>query len=291
MATTGLIFAFAALLGWTFGDWLLQKSARLVGDFKTILYVSLMGTIGLLPFVADEIISFIKIPTALLLLILTGVMIFFSTFFDVEALKKGKIAVIEPIFGLELPITVAFSILFWNERPSLIQYILIGGAGIGIILAVTEHHTHIHYHKRILEKGVLLAGLGAIVMGVVNFLIGISAQTTSPLMAIWFTSGVITVLCIIYLAVTRQKINILSDFKKYPRIIIGTAILTNAAWIFFAFAATLIPISLATTISESYIALVVLLGLFVNKEKLKWHQLAGIALAIINILLLSWLAK
>ena len=80
---------------------------------------------------------------------------------------------------------------------------------------------------------------------------------------------------------------ILSDFTKNLKITLTTSIFDNGAWIFFAFAASLIPISIATTVSESYIALVVCLGLFLNKEKVRWHQLVGVTVAITSIIILS----
>ncbi|MDI6821251.1 MAG: hypothetical protein QMD65_03755 [Patescibacteria group bacterium] len=52
-----------------------------------------------------------------------------------------------------------------------------------------------------------------------------------------------------------------------------------------------LAISIATTISENYIALTVLLGVFINKEKLQRHQFFGIAIAIISVLVLSYINK
>jgi len=134
---------------------------------------------------------------------------------------------------------------------------------------------------------VLFAALGAIVMGLVNFMVGVSSQETSPLMAIWFTNVVFTLCCIIYMARITGFSGILSDFTKNLKITLTTSIFDNGAWIFFAFAASLIPISIATTVSESYIALVVCLGLFLNKEKVRWHQLVGVTVAITSIIILS----
>jgi uncharacterized membrane protein len=58
----------------------------------------------------------------------------------------------------------------------------------------------------------------------------------------------------------------------------------------FAKSATLIPIGLTTAISESYIALAVLLGLYFNKEKLRYHQFIGIGIIIAGVIALSYLA-
>lgn len=283
----GIFFALAALASWTFGDFFIQKSVRLVGDIKTLVYIGVVGIIGIYPFVAKELPPLFAHPTLLLLLTLTGAVIFFAAIFDFEALKHGKLAIVEPVLGMELPVTIALSVVLWGEHPTLVQYLLMMTAFIGIILAITLHHTHLHYHKRIFEKGVLFAALGSIVMGLVNFLVGVSSQETSPLMAIWFTNVVYTLCCFIYMATKTGFGGIVRDFTHNLKITLTTSVFDNAAWVFFAFAASLIPISIATTISESYIAFVVLLGLLINKEKIQWHQFVGAALAIGSIILLS----
>jgi drug/metabolite transporter (DMT)-like permease len=88
---------------------------------------------------------------------------------------------------------------------------------------------------------------------------------------------------IVYIGV----VGIISDFSQNLKLTLTTSIFDNAAWIFFASAASLIPISIATTVSESYIAFAVCLGLLLNKEKVQWHQFAGIAIAVASIVALS----
>ncbi len=287
MHILGIVFAFLALACWTFGDFFIQKSVRVVGDLKTLIYIGVVGIIGIFPFIYKELAPLSGDATRLLLLTFTGVVIFFAAIFDFEALKRGKLAIVEPVLGMELPVTIALSVILWSERPSLAQFLLMASAFFGIILAITIHHTHLHYHKRIFEKGVLFAALGSIVMGLVNFMVGVSSQETSPLMAIWFTNLAFTLCCFIYMFVKKDFRGIFSDFIKNLKITLTTSIFDNAAWIFFASATSLIPISIATTVSESYIAFVVCLGLFLNREKIRWHQLVGIAVAIASIVILS----
>lgn len=205
---------------------------------------------------------------------------------DFEALRQGKIAIIEPVLSAELPVTVVLATFLWGEGLSLPQVILVSSTFFGILLAMTTHHTHLHYHRRIFEKGVFLAIIGSIVMGGVNFLMGASSQTTSPLMAIWFTNIATLVLTTIAL-LWRREFLFTKDFKKHWKLILGTSFLDNGAWTFYAFATSLIPIAIATTISESYIALSVLLGIFISREKLKYHQIIGIIVAIASVIILS----
>lgn len=283
---TGVVFAFVALVSWGFGDFFIQRTTRLVGSWKALFFIGIVGFVGLFPFVRNDLTSLDA--THLLLLGVLGIVVVFAALFDFEALRRGKIAIVEPIIGLELPITVGLSLTLANEVVSTLQMLLIGIVFIGIMLAITEHHTRLHYHKRIFERGVILAGVGAVGMALTNFLVGVSSQDISPLVTIWFAHSLLGVVCGMYLFYKGEFVYLITDIKSNPTPIIGQSILDNVAWVSFAKATTIIPIAIATTISESYIALAVLLGLFVNKEKLKVHQIMGVFLATVGVVILSY---
>jgi len=283
----GVLFALGALVCWTFGDFFIQRGTRTVGNWKTLFYIGALGSIVLLPFVAREIGATLSNPSNAIILLLLVIVTLFTALFEFEALKRGKIAVVEPVMSLELPITIGLSLALWGERLSATQGILSLVVFIGIMLAVTIHHSHLHYHKRIFEKGFILAGIGAVGMALVNFLTGVGSQTTSPLFTIWFLHSTLAIICLFYFLYRGETKSILADIRRYPKTIVALSIFDNLAWISFAYAVRYIPISIATTVSESYIALAVLLGIFVNREKLKPHQFVGIALAIGGVILLS----
>jgi len=48
---------------------------------------------------------------------------------------------------------------------------------LGVLLSITIHHTHLHYHKRIFEKGAAFAGLAAVGTALTDFLVGVSSQS------------------------------------------------------------------------------------------------------------------
>lgn len=283
----GILFALGALVCWAFGDFYIQRTARKIGIWKSLFFISLIGAFGLYPFIADDLVATLSNPGQLLIMTLASVVMFFAALFDFEALKQGKFAIIEPILGIELPMTVALSMVFLREQLSVQQLLLIVMVFIGLVLAVTIHRKHLQYHRRILEKGVILAGLGAIGMGLTNFLAGVAAQEVSPLMAYWFICLEVLIFCLIYLICTKQIATLMPDFKRYTGLILKEGILDNLAWVCFMYAVLYIPISIAITISESYIALGVLLGLVVNKERLKPHQKLGVALTVMGVILLA----
>ena len=283
---TGIVFALLALLSWAFGDFLIQRTVRAVGDLRTLLWIDGIGAIVLLPFVVRDFpASFYN--SAGLTLATAGIVIFFTALMEFEALRRGKISVIEPVMSSEMLVTVALAVTLWGEKLSPLHLLLVGTTFVGILLAVTIHHTHLHFHRRIFEQGVALAAGGAITMGVVNFLVGASSQSVSPLFVIWWSNVVTLALAVGYLAFRGGFGALAADLRSHGKLILGVSVVDNAAWVFYALAASLIPIAIATTVSESYVALAVLLGIFVNHEKVRWHQGVGIAIAIGSVLLLS----
>ncbi len=280
MALFGILFAVGALIFWGFGDFFIQRATREIGIWKSLFFISLTAVVILLPFIQGEIGEVLNNPKGLSFLLMAGVAIFAAALLIFESMKVGKLAIIEPILSLELPVAVTLGVFLAHENLNLVQLILIGVVFIGVVLAMTKHHTHLHYHKRIFERGVLYAFFGAMIMGATNFLIGISSQETSALLTIWFTSLMIAVFCFIYFVIKGRVKSLAGDLKKHIKAITSSSVLDNAAWISYAFATTYIPISIATTISESYIALAVGLGILVNKEKVNWHQIVGIVLAV-----------
>ncbi len=285
----GIFFAFIALISWGFGDFFIQKTVRVIGNTKALFLIGAVGFVALFPFVRSELLFLER--SDLVLLTLLSLVVVFAAYFDFEALRRGKIAIVEPIIGLELPITVGLSIALAGESLTLAQLLLIALISVGIVLAITEHHSRLRYHKRILEKGVILAGIGAVGMALVNFLVGVSSREISPLLTIWFAHSFLALVCGAYLFSAGQFRSLMEDIKQYPKPILGQSILDNLAWAAFAVATTTIPIAIATAITESYIALAVLLGLCIGRERLRSHQIIGAFLATAGVVILSVISQ
>lgn len=260
-----------------------------MGSWKTLFLIGFIGLIVLFPFVRKEIL--ILQVGELVLLGALGVVILFTALFDFEALRRGKIAIVEPVMSIELPITVALGVTLANESLTFIQVFFIVMVFAGILMAVTFTNVRKRLGKGVLERGVIFAGIGAVGLALVSFLTGVASQRISPLMAIWFSNLIFTLICFVYILVRREFGSMFSEIKKHPAVVLGMSVMDNSAWVAYAFATTYIPISIAITISEGYVALAALLGIFVSREKLKPHQKFGIALTIIGVLFLAYFSE
>ncbi len=286
----GIGFAFLALLSWGVGDFLIQRSTRQLGDLAALFYVTVFGSIMFLPFVFSDFLELIKnSPQDLGILFLTAVIIMVAAIFDFKALRLGKISVVEPVFAFEVPITVILGMVFINEFLTSTQLFLIFFLVLGIVLIAVKKFSDFKNIR--LEAGVWLALAATCGMGVVNFLFGLSARETSPLMINWFINIFIAFVLLCHFVFSKKIKETINLWRSHRSLIISVSIIDNFAWLFFAAATTFIPIAIATGFSESYIALAAGLGLVFNKEKLKLHQWVGLVVVILAVTFLAFVTK
>ncbi len=281
----GVTLAFTALVLWGVGDFLMQKSTRVFGDWISLLYVSLFGAVVIFPFVYKDVL--LLSSQDLLILFVASFVILIAALLDLEALKQGKISIVEPIYALEIPITAMLAAGFLGEILSGTEVVLIITLMIGVMLLSLES---LHYIKNIrLEKGVRLAVAATITMGVVNYLFAVGARETGFLMVNWFTNTVLAIVCFAYLIRKKLLSHAYTLVVKHKKLAFFTSVFDNGAWIAYSGSMALIPAAIATGISEAYIALAALLGLIFNREKLLFHQWVGFFIVIISAIYLAYL--
>lgn len=285
----GVLAAFVALFCWGIGDFLIQRSARKFGDWETLFAITAIGVLMLVPFVLEDMKPlFSSINADLIFLIFVSSVLLIAALLDFEALKRGKIAVIEPVLALEIPVSTTLAFAIFSEALSLTETALIIIIVAGIILVSTKLH-HLQ-RKKWIEKGVIIASLGALFMGASNFLVGYASRITNPLLTMWFTNLFIAVVCLFFLLRKNRLGNMVEDIKHNQKLMLTVSIIDNLAWIAFAVSMSLIPIAISVAISESYIALAALLGIWINKERLLAHQKTGLVVALLGAVMLASIA-
>lgn len=282
----GIALAFVAMLSWGFGDFMIQKSARKLGDFETLFLISGFGVVLLLPFVFKNIPAVLaNSGNSLIILSVASVVIFIGALLDFEALKAGKLAIVEPIWSLEIPAAAIAAYFILGERISITQIVLIISLVVCLFLVGLKNKDI--SKKFFLEKGVFIALFGAIVMGLANFLMGWGGRVSDPLMVCFFTNVIMTLFTGVYLVYVGKLSKTFLDIGRDFRLVIPMCIADNVAWIAFVFAMFLAPIAIATALSESYILVAVLLGLAINHERIHTHQKVGLVGAILTAVILA----
>ncbi len=278
--SVGIGLAFVAMLCWGIGDFLIQKSTRKIGDFETLFLITLFGALVLLPFVYDDLPALLSAEATRerTILLSAALILFVAALLEFESLRRGKIAVVEPVWSLEIPFAVLLAFLVLGERLNGIQILLIVSLIIGLFLV--SFRGKILSHRVFLERGVLLSLLAAATMGIANFFVGWGARLTDALTVNFIINVVITVLTGLYLLFRGRLHKTFRDLVVYRAALLPMMVTDNAAWVAFAFSMTLVPIGIATGLSESYIIIAVILGLAVGRERLEFHQKVGLVAAV-----------
>jgi len=289
IATIGIICALLTMLSWGIGDFLIQRSTRKFGNWETLFLITFFGAIVLLPFTFSKISTFLQIGGApFWIIIIASATMLVAAITEFESLRIGKISIVEPIWSMEIPVSVFLAFVILRERLSVAVIVLIVALLTGLILLSAKEKGR--FKKMLFEKGAVVALLGAILMGSTNFFVGWGARETDPLMVNFVMNVILLVISGGFLIIKGKFFKTFSDLKQNTKPLLIMMILDNGAWIAFAYAMIYAPIGIAVALSESYIIIAVMLGIFVNKETLQGHQKIGLVVAIISAVILAILA-
>ena len=282
----GLLAAFTALFAWGVGDFFIQRTTRALTVARSLFFLGLVGALTLLPWALPQLPRLWQNPRIGWLLLATAVIALVVAPINLTAFRRGKIAVVEPIMGLELPLTVSLAVAVGGERLTWPQLGLIVAVFAGIVLAAAQRPRRGDL-RTLLEAGSLLALVGAFGSALGNFVLGTLSQLDSPILGVWFSHAALAVGCGLYLVARGEVRALATDLRHHPGLILAQGSLDTVAWVGYALATTTLPISVATTISQSYVAVAVLLGIAVNRERLRPHQWAGVTAAVAGVIALA----
>mgnify|MGYP001589684440 FL=1 len=210
---------------------------------------------------------------------------FIGAFLDLESLKEGKLDIVEPIWSFEIVSSslLAFFVLGETVSPLQILFIILLIASLMLVSLRTLHFERRH----LVEKGVYIALLAAVTMGAANFLIGVGSRNVDAITIKWGMDIFLAIGSGIFMLKNGEFKSLRRKVRGNSKTILCMSVFDNAAWLAFGFSMVFAPISIAVAISESYIVIAVLLGYFVNKEKLKKHQIIGLVLSVISAVYLA----
>ncbi|MBN2095324.1 MAG: DMT family transporter [Candidatus Aenigmarchaeota archaeon] len=283
LETGVLVAAFSAMLCWAVADFLVQKSTRKIGNLESLAVIGIVGTVSLFPLVIRDF-GLIFSASNLALILVLGVLTFVAAMFDCEALRVAKLSTVDILMEIELPITIMLGYLFFNEVLAPMQIFMVGLIFAGILLVATKSFSHWAIRW---EKGVILAVIGAIGMGFINFLTSATSRAISPIMAVWAPWLILTLFCLTLIYRRGEFPRFVKNASRFRWFLLGMGIIDTAAWIFYSFAVFGESVGIVTAITESYPAVALFLGVWLNREKINGHQYLGAALAIFSSIALA----
>jgi drug/metabolite transporter (DMT)-like permease len=284
-----IILAFSAMILWSIGDFLIQKTSKRIGNFYTLIFINFAAFILLFPFIIGDF-KLLSIDNLFTLFALTLVDFVYGLTI-LKALERGKLSVVEVIATMELPITIIMGMVFFKEKISISQFFIIIAILVGVVLMSKGSKNFWQKIQALLskksyfiEKGAVLAFFAALLSSFYNFYVAINSRDTSPLMTIWFSWTLSLFLLLIYIFIKKGwhkgMQEILINFKNNKKIVIYGSIVDVLAWLAYAGALSRGELSITTAITESYPALAMFLGIRFNREKISLLQFIGAMLAL-----------
>lgn len=280
-----IIFAFGAMIFWGLGDFLIQRTIYRLGRIETLFLITFASSVFLVPLILPELKTLSYFHWFMLLIL--GFIVLLGSHIHFLALEKGKLAVVEMILGLELPLTILLGIIILKEKLTLSFVLITSIVFIGIIL-VSINFNNLKA-KNFLEKGALLAFVSAFLVALINFLTALAAQDLSPLTVISLPWLLVCLFTLAWIIRKRRLASLVREAINFWQLTVSVVIVDILAWLFYAAAVADNELSIIIAITESFIVIAFLLGIFYNKEKVSRWQIVGAALALLGSVSIAFL--
>ena len=197
-----------------------------------------------------------------------------------RALAIGTMGVVGPITATAAIVPVAYA-LARGERPSTLQGVGVGLAVVGVVAASLEHVPE--RAARRFGVGVGLALIAALSFG--GSLIGLSrAAPGGTAWAVFTMRASVVPLVLIAMLVLKPR---LPATRRLWLLLVGVGIGDSGATLLFGAASTRGLLSVIAVLSSLYPIVIVVLARVLLAERVARPQLAGVALALTGVALIS----
>lgn len=281
-----IIFALISYIGWGVGDIFGTIASRKTNAYVTAFSKLVLGLTIFsfyIPFAKadfDNISLNILVLLAILSLIgYAGLVSFY------QGLKQGNASVVGTIAASFTSVVVLLSVVFLKDVLSVKQLISILVIFTGVLLTSLENKKFI-ISDFISGKGVVYAFVAMISWGIYFTFIKLAVNKIGWFWPAYITSAFAILYTAIYLKVKKIKIDYKAARKSALPIILNAALLATAE-MSYNFAISKGQTSLVAPIAGAYPTLFVVLAFIVFKDAIKRHQISGIIMTLIGIVLLS----
>lgn len=295
----GILLALAAALCWGAADFLVRYSTRVIGTYRTLLFMQVIGATALSIYMgwSGTLAQLARhvgwqawgwaIATALLNVV--------SALALYRSFEVGVISIVSPVAASSAVLTVLLSFLS-GETLSNARILGISAALVGVVLAAThsaprekalEDGEGLPARKRQLAKGVGWALLSSIGYGVNFWMLGfLVSPALGGAVPIWIIRvGTILTLTLVALP-ARQSIRVPVS-RRVWLLLLAIGILDTAAYITANYGLLSDQVAVVSVLISLFSAVTVLLAWIFLRERLQWSQWLGIAIIFVGVALVN----
>lgn len=291
----GIVFGLVAALGWGTADFLVRFSTRLIGTYRTLFFMQLIGVfvLGVYLIGTGKLVVLIASTSwqpwawavlAILLSIL-GSLAFY------RAYEIGVLMVVAPITSCYAAVTSALAFLT-GEMVSQVHIMGLVVALTGVVLVATPLGSILLMRKKHvvvrseMPPGVLWAIVASLSYGVSFWILGfyvnhdLGAVTTT-----WLTR--LLTLCLLAACAPVAKQSLQLPRGRVWWYICAIGIIDTVAFIAYNVGLTVAQISIVSVISSLYSAVTVVLAWVFLRERLQRSQWFGIGVVFAGLVLVN----
>jgi len=282
----GIIFGLLASISFALFFTFIKRSYEEFPPSIAFFFDMLFGLILWIPFSLIIGFNFSDLPLVFFFAALSALL---SEAFSFYVISKGEVSLTGTVFSTYPIYTILFSHLMLSEKLTTNQWVFIIFTVLGTIIAsLPSKISLVDFRKKTF---LLWALAGAIAAGFSDTLSKTVIDKTSAATFLFALAICQIPLSIAYLRIEKQKLsqfkNFISTWKKYYYSIIGS-FFSAFGLIFLWLAFEYTKASIASPLTGSYPALMVILAIFWLKERPSKLELSGLMLAIFGVVGISF---
>lgn len=280
-----ILFALVAFVGWGSGDVFGGIVSRKIKGYSSSFWLYLFGLVIsslLIPFFWDKLGSIS--PQMWLLIIFLNLIGPIPVVAMYEGIRVGNASLVGTIGAAFAALTVVLSVIFLNDKLSLLQTFSIVIIFIGLILSSLKLKS-LNFKSIFADKGVPYGLVAMVLWGIYFTFIRIPIREVG-----WFWPSYLAMLGVpiiwVYMFIKKIKLEKLPNLRITFFSFLNAVLLTGATFS-YNFAVMSGQTSIVAPIAGSYPVLFVILSRFVFKDKLTKQQIGGILVTLLGIVALS----
>ena len=293
----GILLGLTAALCWGAADFLARYATRLVGFYRTLIFMQFVGCAGLSLYLAVSG-EFERLAARAgwqpwVWAVLAATLNIASSLALYRAFEIGVLTIISPIAASYAALTVVFSVLS-GEVIGQLRTIGIGIALVGVALAATSLKPSaaakadelVAQGQQRLTRGVGLAIAAAVGYGIIFWMIGFQVvPSLGGVVPVWLIRLMTPCVLACFAWPARQSIALPSGRAWW--LIAGTGALDTVAYVANTIGMTTREVGVVSVLASLFSAVTVLLAWIFLREQLYWSQWLGIGVIFVGIALVS----
>jgi len=295
----GILLGLTAAVCWGSADFFARYATRLVGTYRTLLFMQFFGVVLLSLYVllsgTWRHLLLVVIWQTWLWTLLAIALNIISSLALYRAFEVGVLTIVSPIAASYAAITVLLAVLA-GEIISQIHGVGIAASLVGVVLAATpitwklgtrtRASTPRPPHTSRWASGIGLAILASLGYGVAFWLFGFRVTPVlGGVIPVWLVRLVTPCVLLLFAPITQQDISIPRGRAWWY--LTGVGILDTVAFVAATVGYTAAQVSIVSVLASLFSAVTVLLAWLFLHDRLQWNQWFGIGIIFVGVALVN----